>query len=217
MSNARAERSYDEVIVDRLLLLYLSTTMRSSGRLLSGDLKLQKLVYKSEENMLLGQDKGFNYFFIRYKMGPWSRELQEDAKELTKMGFLNKEQYAYMPADRTYKLIEDADEIFKKNRFAVQIIDQVIREFGEYKGKELKVLMYAYPKPDTKIPIQHIKLGDPILQKLSIHEAKNRFILDEDWLDTLGILFNPYMYSAINKGINNLKKEFGRPFRPVVR
>lgn len=62
------------------------------------------MVYKSEENMVREETKGFNEHFKRYKMGPWSLTLAQDANSLIENDFINRQEYAYFPTRRSIKL-----------------------------------------------------------------------------------------------------------------
>ena len=63
-------RSAYEVIIDRLLLIYLISLNREIGNDIQGthherQIKLQKLLYWSEHEMFQDKYKGLNYHFIK--------------------------------------------------------------------------------------------------------------------------------------------------------
>ena len=74
-----------------LLLLYLAAKTGDKGRNILGHIKLQKLLYKTEERMIQVKCKGLNYNFIRWKFGPFSQEnFNSDVSDLKESGFLIK-------------------------------------------------------------------------------------------------------------------------------
>ena len=83
------QRSLDEALIDRLLLLYLVVRTYKKGYNILGPIKLQKLIYKVEERMWQKNYKGFNFTFIRWKHGPFSQEVYSDVRDLKSTGFLN--------------------------------------------------------------------------------------------------------------------------------
>ena len=211
------ERTVKESIIDRLLLLYVIARTRQKGYNITGDVKLQKLLYKAEESMYLEGYKGLNYNFVRWEHGPFSQEVYVDTRDLIETGFLRSSQgKAIDVSDQGVQLIEALQEILSRNRKFEQIIDRVINEFGPYKGQKCKAVVYSYPKVGEKKPIKKVRKGEFILQKLENSEAKDRFWIDEKWFETLEVLFDPASYKSIKEGLKALKEEEGRPFVPVV-
>lgn len=96
-SPLRIESSLDLLLV----LLYASGQTAQTGEPIEGITRLQKLIF------LLQQGKGpaslvqqaMEYSFQAYKMGPYTRELDEDLSALTSLGFLRTERLDYYIAD----------------------------------------------------------------------------------------------------------------------
>src|SRR3989337_740435 len=88
------QRSLNEALVDRFILLYLVTRNRQKGYNILGPIQLQTLLYKIEEQMWLKNCKGLSYTFIRWKHGPFSQEVYSDVRDLKDTGFLNAEDVA---------------------------------------------------------------------------------------------------------------------------
>jgi len=210
------ERTVKEAILDRLLLLFLIVRTRQKGYNITGDVKLQKLLYKAEERMYLSGYKGLNYNFVRWEHGPFSQEVYVDTEDLTETGFLRRYENAIDVSNKGVQLVEALRETLDKNRKIEQIIDKVINEFGPLKGQRIRAVMYSYPKVGERKTIKKTKKGEFILRKLEDSEAKERFWVDEKWFETLEVLFDPTSYKSIKEGLKALKEEEGRPFVPIV-
>ena len=210
------ERTVKEAILDRLLLLFLIVRTRQKGYNITGDVKLQKLLYKAEERMYLSRYKGLNYNFVRWEHGPFSQEVYVDTEDLTETGFLRRYENAIDVSNQGVQLVEALRETLDKNRKIEQIIDKVINEFGPLKGQRIRAVMYSYPKVGERKTIKKTKKGEFILRKLEDSEAKERFWVDEKWFETLEVLFDPTSYKSIKEGLKALKEEEGRPFVPIV-
>lgn len=210
------KRTPSESLIDRLLLLYLIVRIRDFGYKITGNVKLQKLTYKSQERMFLGGLKGFNYNFVRWDFGPFSQEIVPDTSDLLETGFLRKSGNVIVPSGRGSQLIRDLDTVFERNKAIVEYIDRVILEFGPYPGKTIRALMYSYPKVGVRKTIEQTKKGELILSKLDASEAKETFWIDDEWMETLEMLFDPTCYKAVSEGLEALRKEEGRPFIPVT-
>jgi uncharacterized phage-associated protein len=211
------ERTPREVLIDRLLLLFLLVRMRQKGYRVSGDVKLHKLLYKVQERMFLDRYKGLNHTFIFWKHGPFSQEIYSDTADLRETHLLRKTH------DRTIDVSEDGaklvsaiHEAFRRNSKVQDYVERVVNEFGPYSGKEIKAVMYSYPKVGERKPIGSAKPGEFILGKLDDSEARDSFWLDDEWLETLEVLFDPSSYKSMTQGLKALREEKGKPFVPIL-
>ena len=205
-------RSLDEALIDRLLLLYLVTRTRKKGYNILGPIKLQKLLYKIEEQMFRKDCKGLSYTFIRWKHGPFSQEVYSDVKDLKATGFLNAEDVA-STSRKGQEMAKIAENILDPE--VKDIIERVLNEFGPLSGKQLKEVMYSYPIVDEKRTIREAKEGELILSKLTEEKARKCIRVNERLLETLSIMFNPSAYKAIRNSLDAMKKEEPKRFIPV--
>jgi uncharacterized phage-associated protein len=206
------ERSLEEAILDRVLLLYLVSRTRERGYNILGQIKLQKLLYKTQERMYLSKCKGLNYNFVRWKFGPFSQEIYSDVRDLKETGFLIPQDPASI-SEKGRNLLKMLDLVFDKE--TVELIDKVINEFGPYTGRQIKTIMYSFPKVGEMKTIKEAKIGEVLLTKLHEENAKKRIQLDEQAIDTLCFLFDPSTNKTIKAGLKALKTEKCRPFIPV--
>jgi uncharacterized phage-associated protein len=206
------QRSLNEALIDRLLLLYVVTRTRQKGYNILGQIKLQKMLYKVQEQMFLRRYKGLNHTYIRWKSGPFSQEIYSDVRDLKATGLLNR-QDAASSSHEGQRLIEHLKAVFDPE--SKEIIEKVVNEFGRLSGRQIKAVTYSYPVVGKKRTIKEVKEGELILTKLNIADARNCFRLSDNLLETLSVLFNPDANNAIQNGLNALKKEEGKPFIPV--
>jgi uncharacterized protein YwgA len=208
------ERSLEEALIDRLLLLYLVTRTRQKGYNILGQIKLQKMVYKTQEKMYLSKCKALNYNFVRWRSGPFSQEIYSDVRDLKTTGYLNPLDAA-SATEKGSKLLETFGSILDEE--TRNIIDKVINEFGPYTGRQIKQVMYFYPKVGERKTIGEAKMGEVLLTRLSSQEARKCISMSEEKLETLRFLFDPKSKRAIQEGLRALKTEECRPFIPVHR
>lgn len=215
-------RSMGDAIVDRLLLLYLLIRNRRKGFSISGtpfetQLKLQKLLYWVEFEMFSNRYKGLNYYFFKWDHGPFAQEIYTDADDLLRNNLIIEDKRELRASEKGHELIENCGELFESNTGISNFFDRVIDRFGGYGPYDIRNATYAFPVFEKKIPIARVKKGELILPKMKSEDAEKIFYIDEEWMATLQIMFDPYFYSAIKTSLDKMKKDRGRPFRPVVR
>jgi uncharacterized phage-associated protein len=206
------ERSLEEALIDRLLLLYVVARTRQKGYNIVGNIKLQKMLYKTQERMYLAKCKGLNFNFVRWRFGPFSQEIYSDIKDLKATGYLIPEDVA-SASEKGIKLLRNFDSIFDDE--TKDIIERVINEFGPYSGRQIREVMYSYPKVGEKKTIEEAELGEVLLTRLKPENARKCVRIDEEKLETLRFLFDPKSNAAIQDGIRSLKTEECKPFIPV--
>ena len=215
-------RSLQEVIADRLLLIYFVFRNRRKGNAISGtnfqrQVKLQKLLYKSEERMFLDRCKALNYHFFKWTHGPFSQELYKDVEHLESNELLCVTEDELKATEKSTDLLSHIDEIIMNKDEILGYFERIINEFGSYDWNEINDILYGYPTIGSMVLIRDVKKGDLILPKLEDSESETRIIINDDWFETLEILFDPHMYHAIVDSINAMKHDRGQPFRPVIR
>ena len=147
-------RTKEEVIIDRLLLLYLINHVRSKGYGIQGttfqkQVKINKLLYFVESRLFERKEKALNYFFIMWDWGPFSQETYPDVNHLTINHLLGGD-YAIEMTDNSKTLIHNIEDILWNSTSVFKEIDRVVNEFGAYNWDEIKGVAYAYPKTGTK-------------------------------------------------------------------
>jgi uncharacterized phage-associated protein len=206
------ERSPYEAIIDRLLLLYVASRTREKGHNILGQIKLQKMLYKTQERMYLAKFKGLNYNFIRWQFGPFSQEIYSDVRDLKATGFLISQDTASV-SEKGHKLLTALAPVFDDEM--KDLIDRVINEFGPYTGRQIRKVMYSYPKVGEKKTIEEAEMGELLLSKLHQVDAKRHVHMDEQTFETLRFLFDPTSSKELKKSLDALKTEKCKVFTPV--
>jgi hypothetical protein len=103
-------------------------------------------------------------------------------------------------------IIKNTTDLLNRNTELVEYIRQVVREFGPYKGKSIKEVVYGLAKVDEKKHIADTEHGEPLLSALSIEQANRRFWLDDEWMETLSILIDKDMCKSLDRGIQDAKE-----------
>lgn len=199
-------RNLIETLTDRLLMLFLIVESENHGWKISGKVKLLKLLYLSESRMIRDKKKGFNFGFYRWDYGPMSNDALQDLDQLSENGLLEKSQYAFSTTSRGRQLLKSCSTLFSRNEEFLEYIRKVIREFGPYTGKNIKTVVYGIPKTGERKLIRKTKHGEELLRKLLTKEAKKRFVIDDEWVETLSILLDKEAYESLQRGIQDVNE-----------
>src|SRR3990172_5093602 len=201
-------RSLEEALVDRFLLLYVVARTRKKGCNILGHIKLQKMLYKTQERMYLARWKGFNYNFVRWKFGPFSQEIYSDVDDLKRAGYLIQEDAASI-SEKGLRLLKDFDVLLDAE--TKDIIERVINEFGPYTGRQIREVMYSFPKVGEKKTIEEAEMGEVLLTRLHPEDAKKCLRADEAQLETLRFLLVPKSNKEIQDGLRSLRTDKCQP------
>lgn len=199
-------RTHGEVLTDQLLMLLLVSECQKLGCSMSGKVKLTKLLYLAESKMVGDRIKGLNYNFFRWDFGPMSADLLHDFDCLSKNGLLEQTDNLITIASKGTDILKNTTDLLTRNTELVEYIRQVVREFGPYKGKSIKEVVYGLPKIDEKIHIADTEHGELLLGALPLEQANKRFWLDDEWTETLSILIDKDMCESLDRGIRDAKE-----------
>lgn len=214
-------RSIDEIVIDRLLLLYMVDYLRKQGYSIRGTdfqkmLKINKLLYFVESRMNEKQIKSYNYHFRKWDSGPLAQEAYLDvnhlhSSDLIKFGtVVNMKTEGKLIADNIQDILVDENE-------TLICIERVVREYGQYRWDKIKNAVYAFPVLGEKIRMDRVKKGTPILNKLESSDSTISVTINPDWVDTVKILLSPSVYHSIQNGISALKTDSGEDFDDFVK
>jgi len=136
-------RKDEDHIIDKFLLLYLIDQIFQKGFRISGALKLQKIIFLAEWEMIKRELKGFHFKFFRYNLGPYSKQLQLDYNSLAEKGFINKSTYSLTVCGRSLiKHLLSVPKIYEENAIFFQSLDESLNKWGIHSGEELKNKIY---------------------------------------------------------------------------
>ena len=147
-----------ERIVNNLLLSYLIDKTNKEGNI-EDNLKLQKLTFISQKKFIERKLKGFSYNFFRWHKGPFSADVNNDLALLKQMNFARWEDKIYL-IEEGEVLLNQCEDLFKRNDAFLQIIDSIIKEYARLKPDEIKEKVYEMkvmvPKIRKLMPIREI-------------------------------------------------------------
>ena len=199
------ERTGRETLIDQLLTLFLIAETQKFGHRISGKVKLMKMIYQAEAKMIRDKVKAFNYSFYRWDFGPMSNDVMKDCKCLVDNGFLKKQGSYILISNKGRELLEDSSELLSKNSGILKYIDNIVKEFGPYPGKRLKVVTYDLPMVTKKKLVRDTEPSEQILTKIEIDEARKWFLIDDEWEETLSLFLDGEACEALEKGMKDLR------------
>lgn len=208
-------RNLIETLTDRLLMLFLIAESENHGWKISGKVKILKLLYLSECRMIQDKKKGFNFSFYRWDYGPMSNDALQDLNQLDENGLLEKSQYAFCTTSRGRQLLKNCSTLLSRNEEFLEYIRKVIREFGPYTGKNIKTVVYGTPKIGERKLIRKTKHGEELLRKLLTEEATKRFVIDDEWVETLSILLDKEACESLQKGMQDANEGRVTKYEPL--
>lgn len=204
-------RSAQEVLADRLLLLWLIYDAMGYKRF--GGTKAQKLAYLSEKQMIDNKKKGFNYDFIKLPFGPFSEDLEKDIQWLLEQKLIeaiqiSEEARIFSETRFGCKFLNDFYELFKRNNLFTVVIAEINRKFAPKNAQEIVDYVHSLPHPYVKgRTIDDLKLGTKILYKMDEKKAKITFNITPEELATLDIYLDGESYKSAMEASESAKKK----------
>ena len=199
-------RNLPETLIDRLLTLFLISECQKQGCKVTGKVKLLKLVYLSESRMVENKIKGFNYGFYRWDYGPMSNELLQDFDCLKENGLLEKTENFIGITSRGWEVLRSSSTLLNRNEELLEFVRKVIREFGHYRGKSIKTIVYGIPKTGERELVGKTGHGEELLRKISLDKARKSFLIDDEWIETLSILLDKEVCDSLERGMQDAKE-----------
>jgi len=199
-------RNLPETLVDRLLTLFLISECQKQGCRVTGKVKLLKLVYLSESRMVQNEIKGFNYGFYRWDYGPMSNELLQDLDCLKENGLLEKTENFIGVTSRGWEVLRSSSTLLNRNEEFLEFVRKVVKEFGHYRGKSIKTIVYCIPKTGERELIGKTEHGEELLRKISLDRARKSFLIDDEWIETLSILLDKEVCDSLKRGMKDAKE-----------
>lgn len=183
MNELSPERTLKEKVIDKLLLLYLLNKHRIDGRT-----KLQKTVFFSEDSLNSKNVKSFNYNFIRWHFGEFSRELESDFKELIKDELILEKPYIRVTGEGE-DILKHLEGVLNKNPDILRFIDAICDYTSRKPLDVVKTMAYARVIRNG-IQVKDIPEETVLLEKLDESKSDSIFNIDDGWVGTLELLFD---------------------------
>ncbi|WP_152415908.1 type II toxin-antitoxin system antitoxin SocA domain-containing protein [Halovivax asiaticus] len=201
-------RDYKDRLVDRLLLLHLFDRVSETSRI-TGDVKLQKLVFLSENSLVQEGIDGLKYSFFRWEHGPMSKEVYEDHEYLCENRFVSEESGEILSQGK--EVLDQATPVLSDNSDIVREINLTIEKYGDIPGYKLKNIVYdmnvELMASGTEQKVEDIPKGTDIIWSLSNDEYNQRFELSDEWAETLDILLHERSRKSVNTAVEEARKE----------
>jgi len=202
-------RTFEEELVDKLLLLYLIEKANCNG-LAEGITKITKLSFLSEHTMILKKNKGFNYNYFRYEQGPYSKELADDFKKLLKEEMIAQRDHYTFLTPRGKEILDGSSELLEINQSFADEIDEVCKKYAPHTltsiKKDVYGLVLGIEGPYKNFKIKNIPQCADILVKLDVRNAVKEFKLSIDWCETLELLMDNDSMISFEKSMEDTKK-----------
>jgi len=199
-SGHKRERTAEERITDRFLLLYL---IQDIGVGL-GDTKLQKLAYLSEMEMNLQGFKGLNFNFIRMPYGPYSSELKKDIDALVESGVISG--YAHKTTHFGKRILDAFGHLIENNSILIKKIQEINRKFAHIPRDELVDIVHNMCNPERPwLTIDDTRHGSYILKRKKLWHKDRVFKLTESDVASLEIYFNHGAFNSLRLSLDEAK------------
>ena len=170
------------------------------------NLKLQKMTFLSELKFVKKRWKALNYNFLRWRKGPFSKELAKDLTRLRGVGLVDQG----VPIDLTdsgEEFLESLSEVFSTNKRFMKLIDNTIKKWSKEDSESMMKWVYrkqvVVPKVGRPMYIKDINEGKLLLFKVSEKNAVDTFDLDKSWFATLEVMFDRSVVKALDDAYND--------------
>ncbi len=207
-----------ERVTNILLLLYLIDQANVKGKV-EDELKLQKLTFLAEKELVRRRLKALSYNFFRWLKGPFSKNLRLDLILLTQSGFLQKGANGIELTSKSTEILSNCKGLLEANRDFLRSIDAVTAIFSNHPPDQIKELVYSMeimvPKVRQMMIIRDIPMSQLILFKMSDEKAKAIFDIDESTLATLELTFDSEACNSLSQAIDDATE--GRVHEFTVR
>lgn len=231
----RKRRTREEILVDKVLLLYLARETNDKGRI-EGVTKFQKLTYLSARTMIDNFCKGFHYKFIRHLRGAFSGQVETDIDRFAEKGQIEiGSRDEFSDADEEWiiyrtkgpitltkygeEILDIFEELFKTNNEVIACIDEVCQRFGPWGTTQITDHVYSLRAPiagNQKIRSLNPSRRRVILSPPSDERTRFFFQIDDSWAETLEVCLDPGLYGSLKEGIQSAQREHMKPYIPLV-
>ena len=202
---------FEDRVVNNLLLLYLIDKTNEIGNM-EDNLKVQKMVFLAQKDLIKRRLKAFAYNFFRWDQGPFSADLNNDLVKLARNDFLRWESWnkkMYLTKDGK-GLLDACKEAFEENEVFLRSIDAIIGKFAEVEPEAIKNEVYGMrlmvPKIRKQMVIREIPHRQLILFRPSMKRMRREFKISDDWLATLEVAFDEEAVATVRKAYSDAKE-----------
>lgn len=159
-------RTPSQILVDRVLLLYILQLAESHGLL--SDVKLQQLCFLCELQTFAKGFKALHFEFFRFAYGAFSKELDNDLTSLRRKGRIENFTVSDQAKEEAIPLLLTAIEGVEAHEQVQEIIEAVVAAYAPQDSgtitTSVEAVQLSTPQdPELKIPIRDIVFHTTLL------------------------------------------------------
>ena len=159
-------RTPSQILVDRVLLLYILELAEPHGRL--SDVKLQQLCFLCELQTFAKGFKALHFEFFRFAYGAFSKELDNDLTSLRRKGRIENFTVSDQMKEEAIPLLLRAIEGVEAYEQVREIIEAVVATYAPQDSgtitNSVEAVQLSTPQdPELKIPIRDIVFHTTLL------------------------------------------------------
>lgn len=189
----RLERTREEVLKDKALLLVLFAKVQSTAGALGDRLKMQKLSFLVCYSLFERRIKGLNLTFFTYRWGPFTKDLYDVEADFEEARLIERRGRIFRLTKTGLSLASDLEEslgLLPENADILQTVDSIVGEFAAMSSESLVLTVH-------KMRVVPVGWHEPeVLEDLPLHLDLTRVLDDEEstaimevdagWLDSFG-------------------------------
>jgi uncharacterized protein YwgA len=188
-----SEMGIRERVTNILLILYLIDQANAKGQV-EDELKLQKLAFLAEKDLVRRRLKALSYNFFRWLKGPFSKNLRIDFSLLAQCGFLRTDTDKIELTEKAKEILNECQHLLDTNEHFLRSINAITEQYSRLSPDKIKETVYdmeiMVPKVRQIMTIKDIPMRQLILFKMSDDKAKAIFDIDASTLATLELTFD---------------------------
>ncbi len=190
--------NYENLVLD----LYILGNLKTGGE----RKKIAKIFFLLEEELLQNNSVGPLYVMKKYPMGPYSDAIRRQLENLSFNSYI-KHSNRYWSTSTTKGILYEIEDLFQEFNWLFNTLDDIIENFGEMNGDDIAKHIYSLSSIGfAKKPFDLYKDYEVIINPKKIKTPRQKFLLDEDWYDTLDILLNSKKFIGIKKSLKDCKE-----------
>ena len=193
----RFERTREETIKDKALLLVLFAKVHLLQSRVGDRLKMQKLAFLLNYPLFQGRIKGLNLTFFTYRWGPFTKDLYDVETDFEVAKLMDRVGKQFKITETGLALASQLEEAMRgdpENGTIFQALDQVVETHGESTTKELldlvhnmQVVPLGWQEPEK---LDSLPLHLDLTAVLSDEESNEILEIDQGWLDSLAMVLD---------------------------
>jgi len=182
-------RTIKNAIFDKLVTLYIiSRTREIHKHTVLGIVKLQKLLFLSELELLKNNLNSLDYTFCRWKQGPMSQEVYSDHDELIMNDLISDGEIK--TTEQGKDVIKEVQPLIKMNQKIFNVIDKIIKKYGNKNSIELMRIAYNIRLKTDRGVMKIEDIPENIKMPILIDKDAVKMNFEKNWLETIDFLLD---------------------------